>query len=189
MKINYVTGNSFKFSVAQKRLMDVDVELIQTDIETPEIQSTDVEEVAAYSAKFASEALNEAVVVTDTGYYFEALQGFPGPFIKYVNQWFSPEDFLRLMQSKENRKVTVRACLAYCQPNNDPKTFISEVSGTISDKAVKSSEKNTTSINEIFIPEGYSKVESELSNEERIEFWSKMESHWSKLAKYLSSQF
>lgn len=29
--------------------------------------------------------LNQSVVVMDVGYYIEAINGFPGPFIKYLN--------------------------------------------------------------------------------------------------------
>ena len=111
-KVVFITGNEYKYEQAKAALKETDIELIRQKIDTPEIQSTKVEEVAAYSSKWASEKLNLPVVLTDSGYYFEALNGFPGPFIKYVNQWFSAQDFLNLMSGKQNRKVCVTQCLS-----------------------------------------------------------------------------
>jgi len=53
-QIIFATGNKYKFEVAQKVLENSDIELIQQKVETPEIQSTDVEKIAKYSAKFAA---------------------------------------------------------------------------------------------------------------------------------------
>ena len=129
---------------------------------------------------------DKPVAVTDAGYYFEALNGFPGPFIKYINQWLASEDLLRLMKGKQNRIVVVKGCLAYCEPGKEPVTFLSEISGTIANKAVKTQKEDSTSINEIFIPEGYDKVDTEIPREEMIKFWAKTKDYWKKLADYLS---
>ena len=181
-QITFVTGNNYKFEVARKVLENSGIELIQQKIETLEIQSAQVEEIAAYSAKYAAEKLGKPVVLTDAGYYIEALNGFPGPFIKYINQWLTPEDLLKLMKGKKNRQIIVKACLAYCEPGKEPITFTNEVVGTIADKAVKTDKEGATSINEIFIPEGYDKVESEIPREEMVEFWGRVESCWKELA-------
>ncbi len=185
MEITFVTGNSYKFQVAKEVLKDSGITLIQQKIETPEIQSKDVVEIATYSAKYAANKLNKPVALTDAGYYIEALNGFPGPFIKFINQWLTSEDLLRLMEGKENRKVTVKACLAYCEPNKEPMNFVSEVTGTLSLKTVK---EGSTPINEIFIPEGYTKVEAEIPREEMVKFWGKVEDYWLKLAEYLKQK-
>ncbi|MBI2103491.1 non-canonical purine NTP pyrophosphatase [Candidatus Woesebacteria bacterium] len=184
-QIIFVTGNKYKFEVAQKTLEGTDIKLIQQKIETPEIQSTDVKEIAAFSAKWATEKLKKPVALTDAGYYIEALNGFPGPFIKYINQWLTSEDLLRLMEGKTNRKVIVRVCLAYCEPGGEPVAFPSEVNAMISEKAVKTEKEGSTPINEIYVPEGYDKVETEISREEMVEYWGKLETYWQKLADYL----
>lgn len=184
--INFITGNQFKFQIAQKALGKIGIEVVQQELETPEIQSTDVVEISSFSAKWAADRLGKPVVLTDAGYYIEALNGFPGPYIKYINKWLNSEDLLKLMEGKENRKVIVKVCLAYCEPGKEPKTFLSEVSGTISQKAVKPKEGSTTPINEIFIPEGYDKVDSEYPREEMVKFWAKGETYWEELADYLN---
>lgn len=188
MQITFLTGNPYKFEIAQKVLEGTGIELLQKKIETPEIQSTDVKEIAAYSAKWASNESNTPVALTDAGFYFEALNGFPGPYIKFVNQWLTSEDLLRLMEGKTNRKVKVIGCLAYCEPGNDPVLFPSEVYGTIAEKAIKGNKEGSTSINEIFIPEGYEKVETEIPHEEMVKFWAQVENYWIKLADYLNGK-
>ena len=183
-----VTGNPYKFQIAQKVLESKELRVIQEKLETPEIQSVDVVEIASFSAKWAAGKLEKPVALTDAGYYIEALNGFPGPFIKYINIWLTSQDLLKLMQGKKNRKVVVKVCLAYCEPGKEPITFLSEIAGTISEKAVKKNKKGSTPINEIFIPEGYNKVQTEIPREEMVKFWAKGEKYWEKLADYLKKE-
>lgn len=185
--IKYLTSNILKFQIAQKALGDSGVVLEQIDLETPEIQSMDVLEIATYSAKWASKELNQAVALTDHGFYFDGLNGFPGPFIKYINKWLTSEDLLRLMSGVKNRRVTVKGCLAYCEPGAEPIIFTSEIYGTLSETAVKT-EKGGTSINEIFIPDGYDKVETQLTKDEVLLFYSGRDKYWEKLAEYISDK-
>lgn len=103
-----MTGNKYKFEIAQKVLENSNVELIQQKIETPEIQSSDVEEIASYSAKFAAEKLGKPVALTDAGWYINALNGFPGLFIKYINQWLTSDEILKLMEGKSDRSVLLK---------------------------------------------------------------------------------
>ncbi len=178
----FITGNIDKFQVAKKALAGFGIELIQEKLDMPEIQSTSVEEIASFSAKWACDLLGEPVILSDAGYYIEALSGFPGPFIKYINEWLNADDILRLMAGKENRAVVVKDCLAYCEPGKKPAIFCDFAKGTI---ANKKGSKGKTSINEIFIPEGYDKVESDISWDEMKEFWAKNLKHYQALAEYL----
>jgi XTP/dITP diphosphohydrolase len=181
-KIVFVTGNEYKFQVAQKALAGLPIKLIQKKLETPEIQSTKVTEIASFSAKWAADKLKKPVFLSDAGYYIEALNGFPGPFIKCTNSWLTAEDYLRLMKGKKNRKVITKDCIAYCEPGSKPITFCGKALGTIAQKVGK---KGTTSINEIYIPEGFNKVESEIPRKQMLSFWGKRGAHWQAFAKYL----
>ena len=180
--IFFITGNAHKFQIAQDALAGAGIELIQKELDTPEIQSTSIEEIASFSAKWACDLLKEPVIVSDAGYYIEALNGFPGPFIKYINEWLSADDFLKLMTGKENRKVLVKDCLAYCEPGKKPVLFCGSAKGTI---ANKKGGQGRTSINEIFIPEGYDKVESDIPWDEMKEFWANNIKTYQLLAEYL----
>ena len=183
MKITFITGNQLKFDAAVLALKGSQVELVRKELEVPEIQSTSVEDIASFSAQWASQKLSESVVVTDAGYFITALNGFPGPFIKYINQWLTPQDLLKLMEGKKDREVIVRDCLAYCKPGQKPVTFIGEAKGTLSEKVVK---LGRTPISTIFIPEGFDKTEPELTDEEMFKFWNSNLQVWPKLAEYLT---
>jgi len=86
------------------------------------------------------------------------------------------------MAGKEDRAVIVKDCLAYCEPGNKPVLFCGSAKGMI---ANKKGSKGRTSINEIFIPEGYNKVESDISWDEMKEFWAKNMKTYQLLAEYL----
>jgi len=183
-QVVYVTGNPLKFNVAQKALENSNIELIQEKLDTPEIQSENGEEVAAYSAEWASEKLGRPVIVSDFGVYIEALNGFPGPFIKYINHWLSSEDIIRLMSGKENRKIIERDYLAYCEPGAEPVVFIGENFGTITTELGQKKYRGYT-LDQIFTPEGFDKVQSEIPEEQMIEFWNRGKV-WEKLSQYLT---
>lgn len=54
MEIVYVTGNAGKIKLAKMIYEDLDVQIIQENMETPEIQSDSCEDVAKFSAEYAA---------------------------------------------------------------------------------------------------------------------------------------
>lgn len=181
--IYFVTGNKYKFKIAKEALKNFKINLIQKELETPEIQDMDIIKIASYSAVWASKILKSPVIVSDAGCYIEALNEFPGPFIKYINNYLSANDFLRLMKNHKNRKVVFKDCLAYCEPNKKPIIFVSSAQGKLATKVGK---KGLTSINRIFIPDGFNRPESEIAKEEMIKFWNSNINNFEKLARKLS---
>lgn len=179
----YVTGNELKFKVALQALLGTGIFLERKSLNTPEIQSSRVEEIAEWSAVWASRQLNQPVVVMDAGYYIEALNGFPGPFIKYVNEWFSAEDYLNLMRGKANRRVVLRDCLAYGRPNEKPTLFCQVHHGEL---AVNPGRRNGTSIDQVFIPAGFSHPISDIPADELLSYWSNT-TVWQELAAHLEN--
>src|SRR3989344_8620350 len=92
----FITGNKNKFEFAEKFFKKSEANnyfnLIQLAVSTPEIQSDSVEQIALYSAQWAYDQLKKPVIKSDAGLYIEALRGFPGPFMKYINDWLSQGD-------------------------------------------------------------------------------------------------
>jgi XTP/dITP diphosphohydrolase len=165
----YVTGNSVKFDVALKTFTNTGIVLLQKKLDTPEIQSKSVQEVAMYSARWASKQLNRPVIVTDAGFYIEALNGFPGPFIKFVNDWFSADDYINLMKDKTNRTIIIQDCLAYCHPDEEPLVFTGTYRGKLANQP---SSIYGTSIEKVFIPDGFDVPISDIPAEKMISYWS-----------------
>lgn len=182
--IVFITGNQYKFQTAQKALEGTGITVIQQKLETPEIQSTEVEEVAAYSAKWAADHLQQPVVVSDAGYYIEALNGFPGPFVKYINKWFTSADLVTLMRGRSTRTVVAKDCLAYGEPGKEPVIFLGTAKGTMAEQPGAS---GSSAMDEVFIPEGFTKPHSEIPREEMVEYWSKNLQVWQKFTEYLKN--
>ncbi len=110
--IIFITGNHYKFQVTKIALKNTKIRLVQKKMDVTEIQDESVEKIAKFSASWAANILKKPVIVSDGGCYIKALNGFPGPFVKYINKWISPKDLLKIMSSKKNRRVVWVGCVA-----------------------------------------------------------------------------
>lgn len=187
--IYFITGNKWKVQIAKKSLKGSGIRIVQKELDLPEIQNEDVEEVAKFSAKWAAEKLQKPVVVTDAGYYIKALKGFPGPFIKFINKWLTTKDLLRLMGNENDRAIEVRVCLAYCEPGKNPVTFTPRIFAKLAKKEGRASKDGyDTTINRLMVHAGFNCVESEIPKSQIIKFWSEKEDYWKGLASYLGNK-
>ena len=183
--VTFVTGNTYKFQVAQLALKDTGINLVQNVINPPEIQSISVSEIASQSAIWAAEKLKQPVIVTDVGYYIKSLNGFPGPFIKWVNSWFTTQDYLNLLKDKTDRSVDVVEALAFCRPGELPHVFTDAIPATLAESLGSSG--GYSPISAIYIPQGYSVVESELSRETMVDYWNKHSTKWQQFIDFYKS--
>lgn len=184
MKITFVTGNMGKWEIGRDIFTQYGLELAQAKIETPEIQSLDVTEVATYSAQYAAQKLNTPVIKSDVGYYISALGGFPGPFIKYINQTLSDEDLLRLMKDIKDRSMIIRECLAFATPDGFTKCFVHEQKTRIAEE----SDGVGSSIDKVMILEGFTKTRGASDSKEVAEFWKKSLTLYHEMAKFLKTK-
>ena len=182
-KITYVTGNWAKIASARQILEPLGIEVDNIKMETIEIQSDDVEDIAKYSAKWASEELKCDVLKNDSGLFVEALKGFPGPYTHYADDTLGEDGLLKLLAGEENRRAYFKEVLAYCEYGKEPITFVGITPGTI---ALEKSGTYGWSWDFIFIPDGSDKTLACYPDEERWKFWS-LDSY-KKLVDYLESQ-
>jgi non-canonical purine NTP pyrophosphatase (RdgB/HAM1 family) len=104
-KIFYITGNDYKFKDAKRYANKFGFDLIQKKLEIKEIQSDSIENIAKDKAKLAFKILEKPLIVSDSGWNVPSLKGFPGPYMHYINKWFEPEDFLKLMKDKKDKSI------------------------------------------------------------------------------------
>lgn len=128
--IVFATGNHQKFATARDACRAFDIEVIQNDVDTLEIQSEDPEAVAIDKAIKSYQAVNQPIVITDDSWSFDGLNGFPGVYMHSMNHWFAPEDFLRLTNGLRNRTVTMTQYLVYHDGQNI-KTFKQQAPGKL----------------------------------------------------------
>ncbi len=149
-KIILLTGNEKKKKSFEQAITgyDIDVEIQKPWI--PEIQSEDNSEVAAYSAKYGANLLNQPVIKMDSGFFIEELGGFPGPFVFYVDKQVGADLFFNVLKKLKNRKAKIKNSLAYCEPGGEPKIFESECGGHITETL---SLDEGSFIDRLFIPD------------------------------------
>ncbi len=185
MKINYVTNNKMKFEIAAAYFVNItdDYELVQYEIDTPEIQDGSVEEIARQSALWAAKETGEICVKMDAGFFIAALKGFPGPFVKYVNEWLTQEDYLRLLADKPDRSAYFEDATAIGFPDGTSEVFDLKIYGSL---ALEGDEQNTKwPANLLFVPEGYDHTLGSMSPEDQNKFWG--DGNWPKLIEYLEN--
>lgn len=179
--VTMVTGNLGKWRIASDIFKKYNVELLHEKMDTPEIQDHNVEEVSKYSAIYAANKLNTPVIKSDVGYYIEALNGFPGPFLRYINDYLTSEEVLKLMEDKENRIILLKECLTFATPGGLVKQFVNIEKATISESAMGSG----TTFDRIVIFKGDNLPKSMNSEEKNYKHFEESLIIYDKMAKYL----
>jgi XTP/dITP diphosphohydrolase len=130
-KIVFITGNAGKFAEIQGILKSFGIDVIQNKGDYPEIQADDLEPIAAASAKAAAEDLKIPVLVDDSGIFIRALNGFPGPYSRFVEDHLGNPRVLKLMENEKDRRAYFKTTIAFCEPGKEPLTFSGTVEGNI----------------------------------------------------------
>ena len=182
-KITYVTGNWAKILSAKQTLEPLGFEIEQIKMDVPELQDDSIEEVAKFSAKWASEKLKCNVLKNDSGLCIDALNGFPGPYTHYADDTIKEDGILKLLDGVENREAHFIEVLAYCEYGKEPITFKSITKGKI---AKEKSGKYGWSWDFIFIPEGEEKTLANFDDDVRFSYWNM--NGYKELAKFLENK-
>ena len=168
-KVILVTGNMKKLISARQFLEPHGIEVDNVKMDTTEIQSDSIEEIAAFSAKEASEKLKCSVLKNDTGFFIEEFGNFPGAYAHQVMDTIGTEGILKLMRGVKNRKAYYREAFAYCEYGKEPVVFTAITKGRI---ATRKSGKYGLKIDPIFIPDGYTKTMAHYSDDKRFNTWN-----------------
>lgn len=128
------TGNAVKFEIGKALLSLHDIQLEQVVIDIDEIQGEDPEVVVRDKARKAFELIRKPVIVSDDSWSIPALNGFPGPYMKSINRWFTPADFIRLTSELTNKRIFLQQILAY-QDAHETVVFRSDIPGTLTTEA------------------------------------------------------
>ncbi|MCJ1433802.1 nucleoside triphosphate pyrophosphohydrolase ham1 [Xylographa pallens] len=128
--INFITGNRNKL-VEVEAILGATVDLHSASLDLVEIQGT-IEEISLDKCRRAAAALNGPVLVEDTCLCFNALQGLPGPYIKWFLQALGHEGLNNLLVAYEDKSAQAVCTFAYCEgPGHDPLLFQGRTDGKI----------------------------------------------------------
>lgn len=129
----YITSNQNKIDIAKKYLTPLDILFDSRTIDLTEVQSHDIRKVVESKAKEAFKTIKQPLFVNDHFWSFPALNGFPGAYMKYMNEWLTPEDFLNLMHGKKNRDAILTEAVCYIDKDH-MQTFIVQHKGILLEK-------------------------------------------------------
>jgi XTP/dITP diphosphohydrolase len=128
--VYFATTNKEKLVIAQTVCSQFNIKVFQASADIDEIQGEDPVPIVKDKAKRAYELLLKPIVVSDDSWDIPALNGFPGAYMKSINSWFKPNDFIRLMKEIEDRTIIFHQYLAYYD-GDTMKVFRNDIKGKI----------------------------------------------------------
>jgi non-canonical purine NTP pyrophosphatase (RdgB/HAM1 family) len=159
--IYFITGNKGKLAEARAILGEDKVEGL--DIDLPEIQEIDAHEIIR--AKLAEAEKHQAgeFIVEDTSLYLDALNGLPGPLIKWFMKTIGNEGLAEIAEKFENSKAQAKTLIGY----SDEKGNVEFFEGIIEGEIVKPQGNEGFGWDPIFKPAGFEKTFAEFEREEK----------------------
>ena len=129
-KIIFVTSNKRKIGEAKLGCDLFNIKIKPMRLTIDEIQSHNPISIAKKKAEAAFSKLNKPLVVTDTHWSIPALNGFPGGYMKDISEWFTSEDFINLINDKEDKRVSFTESIVY-KDSAQSKIFSKEYWGSL----------------------------------------------------------
>ncbi|KAI9683123.1 MAG: nucleoside triphosphate pyrophosphohydrolase ham1 [Trizodia sp. TS-e1964] len=128
--LNFITSNANKLREVQA-ILGTAATLQSQSLDIPEIQGS-IAEVSADKCQRAAEAVQGPVLVEDTALCFTALNGLPGPFIKWFMQDIGHAGLNHLLAAYADKSAEAVCTFAYSAgPGHKPLLFQGITRGTI----------------------------------------------------------
>ncbi len=156
----FITGNKNKFAEAKKEMLPI--ELVQKEIDLAEIQSLDSKEVIEHKLKEATKHFKGEFIVDDVSFTLDAMNGLPGPLIKFFLKSIGKKGIYNLCKPSGNFKAEAKATIGY----TDGKEVLF-FEGIVKGKVVEPIAESDFGWDPIFQPEGFNKTFAEMSLEEK----------------------
>jgi XTP/dITP diphosphohydrolase len=106
------------------------LEVSHVALDVPEHRSDDVGEIARGKAEYAYRQLRTPLIVDDTAFCIDALNGFPGPYAGYVLDSIGNSGILKLMEGVQDRSARFTTGIAYAD-EHEVRVFIGSIEGRI----------------------------------------------------------
>lgn len=177
MEFLYVTSNPLKFKKAAHHLASYGITLRSAEYDFEEIQGKDAQKIVTHKLAQAYAHFQKPVLVSDDSWSIPALNGFPGAYMKEVNGWFQPEDWLQLMQGRADQRIFLESYLGFKDGQREkifhytrPNVFLNQAKGEMPNAphlTVIGNEPMGLSLAQIIHQDGYG-----LSDP--VDFWSEL---------------
>ena len=157
--LHFITGNKDKFAEVASELPNI----VQLDIDLPEIQAIDPKEVIRAKLREAVQHASGEFMVEDTSLALDCLNGLPGPLIKWFLKALGNQGVFVLAQKYGDYHATATTMIGYAQSHEEVYFFDGSIRGTI----VTPRGEMGYGWDDIFQPDGYAKTFAEMSQKER----------------------
>ena len=119
-KLTFITGNSKKLEEVRQVLPDdFPFELVAQKVDLPELQGADPKEIAREKCRLAAEKVDGPCFTEDTCLSFTALNGMPGPYIKWFLEKCGHEGLNRMLDGFDDRSATASTIVAFTMGGGD----------------------------------------------------------------------
>ncbi|MBT6761428.1 RdgB/HAM1 family non-canonical purine NTP pyrophosphatase [archaeon] len=126
MTLYFITGNSHKFAEAKQIISDVE----QVKLDLDEIQSMDPKEIIEHKLRHAMKQHKGPLFCEDVSLCINALNGFPGPLVKFWNKSGSVENRVKRVHLSDDHRATVICTIGYFD-GKETQFFLGSVEGKI----------------------------------------------------------
>lgn len=159
--LTFITGNDNKFNEVKSVIPEIE----QMDLDLPEIQSLDPQEIVEFKLREAAKAMPGNFIVEDTSLYIEGLHGLPGPFIRWFMKAMGREGLAKLAINSGNPYAEARTIIGYADDNGGTHYFEGRISGQI----VMPLGETSFGWDPIFLPDGHEATFAEMDLAEKNE--------------------
>lgn len=161
MNVTFMTGSQFKADYLASML---DVPLAHKKVDLDELQSVSLDTIVEHKVRQAYDIIGSPVLVEDVGLNFTALNGLPGPFVKFfVEQPNGLENMCRMLDGFNDRRARAECVFGYYDGER-LELFHGGLDGMIADRPIG---QGGFGWDAIFCPDGYGgRTRAELTPEE-----------------------
>lgn len=161
MSLYFISSSAHKVEEF-KKFLSPEVNFKQLELDLAEVQSLDPKEVITHKLNEARKLHSGELMVEDSSLCLDALNGFPGPLIKYFYKSVGKEGILKIADNFNCKTAQTRTMIGYF---DGEKILFFE--GVTEGKIVPIKIDNDFGFDPIFAPNGQDKTYSEMTKEEK----------------------
>lgn len=158
--VTFVTGNRNKLKETIAILgADFPLDIRSQAVDLPELQG-EPEDIARQKCLLAAAQVNGPVLVEDTSLCFNALNGLPGPYIKWFLEKTGLDGLNNLLAAYDDKSAYAQCIFAFAKSATDPspQVFVGRTPGVI----VPPQGPTTFGWDPVFRPDGYMETYAEM---------------------------
>lgn len=169
--IDFITSNEQKIEWANEIAIEYGyaIKFRAHPYDFDEMRSIKADEIAARKVEQGMAIDDQPFIVEDSGFYIDALSGFPATFVKFGLSTIGLSGIVKLMKDVEDKYRTyyIKSAIGYGNPSKKlTNVVISSSGGILSRDYVAGDERGWGEIMGIIIPKNYNTPVTRFSNDE-----------------------